>query len=417
MSRQRVLWLLTALSLLAGFASGREMFFAAAGAILALIGITAIWAWSGVNWLRLSRRAATRVTQVGQVFEEELRLINLAALPKLWVEVRDASTLPDHHASRLIALIGGKQWRGWRVHTRCTRRGRFTLGPVTVRSSDPLGIWQMQRQLGQPYSLLVHPLTVELRDFPLRHSPTAGGEVLRRRTPYITTNAAGVREYAPGDSLNRIHWRTTAHRQKLMVKEFELDPLLDVWIVIDVAAASRVAIEAPLAGVGSGFLPPDSFEYAVAAAASIASYLLRQQGRKVGLIAHGAHRLVIQPDLSDRQHAHILDTLAVLEADGSLPFDAVLSHEASWLSSGVALVAITASPDVAWALALRNLARGGMQTVAVWIDPRSFGRACAEGNVIRQVLSHPSLSLRVLPLGCSLNTALQTAPAPTALSS
>jgi hypothetical protein len=52
----------------------------------------------------------------------------------------------------------------------------------------------------------------------------SGGEALRRRTHYVTTNASGVRDYAPGDSFSRIHWRSTARRNRLIVKEFELDP-------------------------------------------------------------------------------------------------------------------------------------------------------------------------------------------------
>ena len=62
-----------------------------------------------------------------------------------------------------------------------------------------------------------------------------GGDALRRRTHYVTTNASGVRDYAPGDSYSRIHWRSTARRDRLIVKEFELDPLADIWIVPDMS--------------------------------------------------------------------------------------------------------------------------------------------------------------------------------------
>ena len=42
-----------------------------------------------------------------------------------------------------------------------------------------------------------------------------------------------MREYRPGDAFNRIHWPTTARTNRLMVREFELDPTVDVWIVLD----------------------------------------------------------------------------------------------------------------------------------------------------------------------------------------
>ena len=59
------------------------------------------------------------------------------------------------------------------------------------------------------------------------------GEARHRRTNQITTNVAGVRDYVHGDSLNRIHWATTARTRRLMAKEFELDPTADVWLYLD----------------------------------------------------------------------------------------------------------------------------------------------------------------------------------------
>src|SRR5260370_11248838 len=76
-------------------------------------------------------------------------------------------------------------------------------------------------------------MTLELPAFTLPLGPMPGGEALRRGAHYVTANAAGVRDYSPGDSFNRIHWRSTARRDRLIVKEFELDPLSDIWVFLD----------------------------------------------------------------------------------------------------------------------------------------------------------------------------------------
>ena len=55
----------------------------------------------------------------------------------------------------------------------------------------------------------VHP-----DDYPTVEAVRHRGEALRRRTHYVTTNAAGVRDYAPGDSFGRIHWPSTARRNR-----------------------------------------------------------------------------------------------------------------------------------------------------------------------------------------------------------
>ena len=48
-----------------------------------------------------------------------------------------------------------------------------------------------------------------------------------------TSHAAGVRDYQPGDPLNRIHWKSSARKDRFMVKEFDQDPQGDVWILLD----------------------------------------------------------------------------------------------------------------------------------------------------------------------------------------
>ena len=80
-----------------------------------------------------------------------------------------------------------------------------------------------------------------------------GGAATQRRTHYVTPNASGVREYFWGDSFNRIAWSTTARTGKLMVKEFELDPTTDVWVLVDLQQArpcGRAAAAARRAGAG-----------------------------------------------------------------------------------------------------------------------------------------------------------------------
>src|SRR5919202_1673597 len=69
--------------------------------------------------------------------------------------------------------------------------------------------------------------------FPKLWVELPGGQDVKSRTYHVTPNVATIREYQPGDSFNRIHWRSTARTNQLMVKEFELDPTADVYIVLD----------------------------------------------------------------------------------------------------------------------------------------------------------------------------------------
>lgn len=415
MTRYRVVWGLFLVALTGALSTGRGLWWTFAGALFILIVIPIAWAWLGVNWLRIARRTFARVAQVGEVLEEEFKLTNLSRIPKLWVEVRDQSTLPGHYASRVVSLIGGRQWRGWRVKTRCEQRGRYTLGPLIVCSGDPLGIYQMQRRLDVVHTILVYPATFDFHDFPLPATFLTGGDALRRRTHYVTTNAAGVRDYVTGDSINRIHWPTSVRRQRLIVKEFELDPISDVWIALDLFREAHFGLEEgdegslvaqlpPPAAEDEApaaiRLPPHTEEYAVSIAASVAKHFL-QQGRVVGLIAHSAHREVIPGERGERQLTKILETLSVVRAQGEIPFERVLGVESVMLARGTTLIAISASPDTAWALAVQQIVHNGVHVVAIVLDGQSFGATQSSDDVIAALVNAGAM-VRVVRCGSSI---------------
>ncbi len=77
--------------------------------------------------------------------------------------------------------------------------------------------------------------------------------MIRQRSADVTPHAAGVREYVPGDPMKRIHWPSTAHKGRLMVKEFEQDPQADIWIFLDAQQEVQVRQPEPEPGfIGDG---------------------------------------------------------------------------------------------------------------------------------------------------------------------
>ena len=164
-----------------------------------------------------------------------------------------------------------------------------------LASGDLFGLFHVSQRLPASDSLLVYPMMVDIHAFPNPVGWLSGGEALRRRTQQITANAAGVREYAPGDPLNRIHWLSSARRNRLIVKEFELDPLSEVWIFIDAYKQVQFALPSEALQLDERELwrpsvkiplPPSTEEYSVSAAASLARYYIRHE-RMIGLVSAG----------------------------------------------------------------------------------------------------------------------------------
>jgi uncharacterized protein (DUF58 family) len=225
-------------------------------------------------------------------------------------------------------------------------------------------------------------------DLPGFHPPVGeltGGEATRRRTHYVTTNVSGIRDYAFGDSFNRIHWPSTARTGRLMVKEFELDPMADVWVFLDMEQRVQAGLtydeilpphlpEVHWEKLPEFKLPPSTEEYGVVVAASVSKHFLNQN-RAVGLItyADAHHREIAQNDRGERQLTRIYEMLAVCQAHGAIPLGEVLVAETMHLSRNTTAIIITPAIDAEWVAAARHLMARGVRVTAILIDPGSFG--------------------------------------------
>lgn len=356
--------------------------------IVLCVGLVAIaWIWARFSLIEvvLYRDARVQRQQVGQIFEERYRITNNFPITRLWLEVRDQSRLPGNFGSRVLAVIGPRHHRTYAAYTMLMRRGAFQLGPTQISSGDPFGLFRMTRQIETNQDLLVLPYVVDLDTFPAPTGQFPGGKAILRRATEVTPQAAGVREYLPGDGLRSIHWPTSARKDRLMVKEFEQDPQADVWIFLDAHADTQAHLpEKPVVERIDQFwrlwkddslkvrMPADTFEYGVSAAGSIASYYLKR-GRTLGMVCASQVVTVLSPERGERQLNKVLENLAFLEGNGNLPLIGLVESEASQLPRASTIVLISPSTDPSVELALDALLMRSMKPILVHLDAESFG--------------------------------------------
>lgn len=349
-------------------------------ALALLVLLVAAWLWTRLSLQGVSvlRRVEADRAQVGETLRETLTARNAGRLGKAWVEVLDRSTLPGHDPGRVVS-VPARSAVEWATRTVCGRRGRFHLGPIDLRSGDPLGIFTSRVDFPEAPEIIVYPAVVELREAGIPEGALSGGSALERRTPHTTPNVAGVRDYSPGDAFNRISWSATARLGQLMVKEFDQDPTADVWIVLDLHHEPHLPASRPVNWTPDdrGRWPAEAWldsteEYAVTVAASLARRFL-QEGRNVGLIASGAHLETIPADRSDRQLVKILESLAVVRADGASSLAELLVAEGRRFGKHDFLIAITPSLVERWVAELAAIAQRGVRVSAVLIEPATFG--------------------------------------------
>ncbi len=415
----RRVWLLILMwAVLANLAyqTNRDIFFRLSYLILIIVAVSLVWAFYSVQSFRLERHLLTPHAQVGRLAEERFVALSTGRIGKLWIEIQDHGNLPGHKVSRVLSAMSPRSHYSWTVRSLCRMRGRFQLGPISIASGDPFGLFVFQRQVRNTgASIVVYPMTVDLPSFAAAVGQLRGGESQFQRTHFVTTDAFGVREYAPGDSFNRIHWPSSARHDKLIVKEFELDPLSDVWILLDMERVVHAGtwweqawLEREVTDLWMQErvvkLAPNTEEYAVTVAATLAKYYLDKQ-RAVGLAASDKHRTFAQPDRGERQFSRLLEMLAVVESDGSTPFSSLLAEETARLGRGITLVLITPSPEPDWIRFAQDARRRGIHLVAVIIDPASFGFQANTDAAVAE-LAASGVTLYVIREGDDIRAAL-----------
>src|SRR3989440_4790893 len=347
--------------LLAFFAisSGWHVLYILTYVLLSLLVLSWLWARYSLRKMIFRRTASSGRVQVGETFDERLMLDNVSALPKLWVQVADGSTLPGHRAG-YVASMGGRKRATWRARTVCRQRGRFQLGPVIATSGDPFGLFRRRIFLTTQKELLVLPHVIPLTNFALFTGGLPGRGRSSRRALQTTTNATTIRDYTVGDALNRIHWRSTAHYNKLMVKEFDLDPAMDAWIFLDLHDAVQ-------AGEGEH----STEEYGATISASIAAYLLRQD-LSLRMIVNAEQREFLSLDRGDRPLERVLEMLAVVKSGSGPDLKEALAMDAFHFGRDTVAIVITPSNSRDWHESLRHLQRRGVQVAVVGLDAASF---------------------------------------------
>lgn len=335
------------------------------GWIILLVGlgggwlISYLWAHSLLCNLRFRREVRFGWAQVGDRLEERFTLVNHGLAPALWVEVIDHSTLPNYQG-RLVTGVGSNAWNQWQTQGICTRRGLYTLGPTTLQTGDPFGLYTVTLHFANFATLTVTPPVVPLPVIEVAPGGRVGEGRPRANTLERTVSSAAVRDYLPGDALNWIHWRTSAHRDALYVRLFDTTPAGDWWIFVDLDQQ-----------VQAGEAETTTEEHAVILAASLADRGL-QGGRAVGLVTHGETLVWLPPQTGHGQRQNILRALAVVKP-GPRSLAELLNRVRPAFGQLASLIIITPDISGVWIETLLPLLRRGAVATVLLLDPVSFG--------------------------------------------
>lgn len=364
------------------------------GAAIAVVFVVA-YVWSRLNIAGLSarRELSSNALQVGSIFSEQLAVRSKSLIPKFWIELRDRCAMPAHDASRVFG-IGSRGTAAWETQSVAVKRGVFPMGPIFLRSSDPFAIFSHVRRVDFDSDVTVYPPVFDLKAFELPGAQSSGGRHIDRRTPFMTAAVSSIRDYTAGDPFNRISWSSTARTGKLMVKEFDLDPTAEVWVLADFDASQlvRPTREQDLhrvAGLPFAEAWLDSSEDFVAALAASVSRKAVDANRALGYLSNGSGREFRPAESSERQYLRVLNSLAIARSDGGEGLNGLLLSEMRRFDRYRSPVVITASTEIDWIETLQHATLRGVHPTVIYIDPESFNSRVSSEAVRQRLADAP----------------------------
>jgi uncharacterized protein (DUF58 family) len=310
LSREGILWFVASLAMLVtGLFKGINLITLLACWMVAVVFLNYWWARLQLRCLA-ARRLFPEAVFAGTPCSLLLQAQNTGSKSAFGIMVHDAG--PAHQATRFLAHLGGRTTVTFTVPLEVPRRGLYRLAPLRLTTGYPLALVHLARLMPTADDLVVFPKLgalkrARLRRFLAQHSCTLGqARVYPRRHAGAQTEFHGLRPFRAGDSPRWIHWRTTARRGELMVREFEDMPNDHFVLIVDPGLPDPGLADNPV------------LERLLSLAATICWEWCRQQGDCLALAVAGREPAVLVGSTGHECAAAMLARLAVT-GPGPLP--------------------------------------------------------------------------------------------------
>ncbi len=364
--RGRLLLVLGGALYVAAWAFGSQALYPVAIGFLLAVLVSAVSVHAAARPMAYRRRAGT-----GEHVEGDDVVVDVEVEPRGPVGLASVSVVERFArlGERQIPLRRDGRFLRGRYVLRSVPRGRYSLDQATALVEDPFGLEQGRVPLAEQGALLVLPRIVEL-DLLFSESGARadnGRRLLLRRPSGFDVHS--VREYEEGESLRKVHWKSTARRGQLMVKELQDEPRDEVAILLDADARS-------VAG--------DSFDAQVRVAGS----LLRTQvvrDRRAVLVVNSLRQEVVRVQTALGEWRQALETLAAVEPTGQVPLAALLVDDSGPAARAFELAIVTSRLDAGLVDRVVHRSLAQRRVSVVYVDAPTFagGRPTREPGLLK----------------------------------
>jgi uncharacterized protein (DUF58 family) len=332
-------------------------------AICAFIAVSRIYAFFIIRKLSLIRSSGSGTLFTGLHAENLLTLENPSRLPLHAALISDQSDLRISDKSAHTFISSAEKMSSFKYTYRLTgrRRGKYKVGPSSLRFSDPAGFFTFNVQFMNQHDIIVFPRILRISGARIKSLQPLGS--IKSHLPIFEDQflLSGTREYLPGDEVRKINWKASARRGKHIVNTFQSTVSAESIIFLNLHTDDYRERKREL-----------HVEETIECAASIAS-MLNETGQKIGLHCNcsieGIAQLVIKnPEHGDAAFSELLKTLSLVKTAKDLSSHDMFSGSLS-ISWGCCIYLVTPLIDQTTVAALVPLAQKGHPITIIDTNP------------------------------------------------
>lgn len=302
--------------------------------VLLMVLSSYFWTKTIINRLDFSQRTQKEYSYVGDEVEIKTMVFNESFLPVPYVEINNGlikNISGKVQPSNIISLMPFDS-KSVRENFTCMYRGCYSYGPVVVSISDIFGLFTWKRDIKCDGNLTVYPKIAYLERFSIRPMQMFGTVSTKQNANEDYSSISDIRKYYPGDSFKRIHWKVSARKGSLFVKNYEMSGSAEGYIFLNLFQDDY-----------NNIYRADLEEKAVECAASIVHYTL-MNNINTGLYSNGKKLSYIRGrDL--KEFKKFMEEFISVKSNGAVPLGELLESRARLMPKGSSVIMITPKID------------------------------------------------------------------------
>jgi uncharacterized protein (DUF58 family) len=284
-----------------------------------------------------TRLTADREMSQEKIFEDgtvkvELRILNQGGKTG-FLEVRDKlpRTIQLKEGTNYTYLnLNPKGATRLKYTIKCPLKGVYKVGPITLRTHDPLNMFYKEKTVAFESDLTVFPQVRDVKELYIKSKqPKMYPGEMRVKMPGPGSEFFAIRDYMPGDPFRDINWKAYASTGKLLVNEHERLSVSDITILFDSRISSRFGMDSDNANL-----------YGARAAATLANFFLKRRD-SVQMVVYSDKVLTIKKGTGQKQLFELLTALAGAVPKGDIPLSGIVEVAIPYMPRQSPVIVIT----------------------------------------------------------------------------